>query len=745
MAKKAKKFKKPVKPAKKKVLKARKIVLKKKSARGGSAVGGKTVKKPAVKKSKIKVKIKTKVKAKAKIKSKAKSKVKAKKLKVISKAEFAAAIEPKADSRINLPVETKADEELNTAETTEVLLSADKIYYPSKEILDKALVKNYDAIIKAAAENPEKFWEDAARDISWTHAWSKVLDKDNKPFYKWFVGAKTNLAYNAVDRHIEAGKGAKTAILWEDETGRTRKYTYLELFKEINKMANALKSLGIGKGDRVAIYMPNVPEIAISMLACAKIGAMHSVVYAGYSAMALTDRIQDAQAKILITADGSFRRGKIVNLKDVVDKAVANCPTIQKVVVVKNNEQPVNFNAAKDVWYHELIKGQSEEAKCEEMDAEDPAFVLYTSGTTAKPKGIVHAVGGYMVGVLRTIKWVFDLHGDEVLWCTADPGWITGHSYIIYGPLLAGITTLMYEGVPDMPEPDRIWKTVEKYKVNILYTAPTLIRAMAKYGNEWPAKHEMKSLRILGSVGEPLNPAAWLWYNKYVGKNRCPIMDTWWQTETGMHMLTPLPCAPLKAGSVTKPFPGILADIVDKDGNQVEVGKGGYLVILNQWPSMVRTIFNNPDRYVKTYWEEIPGFYASGDIAFKDKDGFFWIQGRGDDVLKIAGHRIGTAEVESAFVHHKAVAEAGVIGIPDPVKGEVIKAFLILKQGFIGSDELKKELLLAVRHALGPVAVIGDIAFVDSLPKTRSGKIMRRVLKARELGLPEGDTSALVS
>lgn len=718
----------------------------------------KKIKKPALRQTQGKLKSakKKKVvkkaakKVKAKVKPKTKARTKAKKLKAIPKTKFAAIIGSKPEKEISKPEIAKKEvgksEALNTAETTEVLLSADKIYYPSKEILDKSIVKDYDAVLKIAAANPEKFWEEAAKDITWFAPWTKVLDKDKKPFYKWFVGAKTNIAYNAVDRHVEAGKGAKTAILWEDETGRSRKYTYLELFKEVNKMANALKSLGVGKGDRVAMYMPNIPEIAISMLACAKIGAMHSVVYAGYSAMALTDRIQDAQAKVLITADGSFRRGKVINLKDVVDKAVANCPTVQKVIVVKNNEQPINFNAAKDVWYHELIKDKSEEAKCEEMDAEDPAFVLYTSGTTAKPKGIVHAVGGYMVGVLRTIKWVFDLHGDEVHWCTADPGWITGHSYIIYGPLFAGITTLMYEGVPDMPEPDRIWKVIEKYNVNILYTAPTLIRAMAKYGNEWPAKHEMKSLRILGSVGEPLNPAAWLWYNKYVGKNRCPIMDTWWQTETGMHMLTPLPCAPLKAGSVTKPFPGIIADIVDKDGKQVEVGKGGYLVILNQWPSMVRTIFNNPDRYVKTYWQEIPGgVYASGDIAFKDKDGFFWIQGRGDDVLKIAGHRIGTAEVESAFVHHPAVAEAGVIGIPDPVKGEVIKAFLILKQGFTGSDDLKKELLKTVRHELGPVAVIGDIAFVDSLPKTRSGKIMRRVLKARELGLPEGDTSALVS
>jgi len=643
------------------------------------------------------------------------------------------------------PKKTIKLEKADTGETTDVLLSAQKIYKPSRDIVENAIVKDYDKTLKEAAENPEKFWEEAARDIKWFQPWTQVLDKSNKPFYKWFTGAKTNLSYNALDRHIEAGKGEKIAILWEDETGRTRKYTYLELFKEVGKMTNALKSIGIAKGDRVAIYMPNVPEIAVSMLACARIGAMHSVVYAGYSAMALTDRIQDAQAKVLITADGSFRRGKVINLKDVVDKAVVNCPTIQKVIVVKNNDQPIAFNPERDIWYHDFIKNQSETADYALMDSEDPAFVLYTSGTTAKPKGIIHAVGGYIVGVLRTIKWVFDLHGDEVFWCTADPGWITGHSYIIYGPLLAGVTTVMYEGVPDMPEPDRIWQVVEKYNVNVLYTAPTLIRAMAKYGNEWPAKHEMRSLRILGSVGEPINPAAWLWYYEFVGKKRCPIMDTWWQTETGMHMITPLPAAPLKAGSATKPFPGIIADVVDKDGKKVKVGKGGYLVILNQWPAMVRTIFNNPDRYVKTYWDEIKGVYFTGDIAFKDKDGFFWIQGRGDDVLKIAGHRIGTAEVESAFVRHPAVAEAGVIGIPDPVKGEVIKAFLILKQGFTGSDELKKELLLAVRHALGPVAVIGDIAFVDSLPKTRSGKIMRRVLKARELGLPEGDTSALVS
>jgi acetyl-CoA synthetase len=471
---------------------------------------------------------------------------------------------------------------------------------------------------------------------------------------------------------------------------------------------------------------------------------MHSVVYAGFSAQALADRILDAKAKIVFTADGSWRRGKPVDLKHTVDEAVALSKSVKKVIVVKNNKQAVDFVPGRDVWYDDFVKGQPTEAKCAQMDSEDPAFVLYTSGTTSKPKGIVHVHGGYPVGVLRTIRWVFDLKGDEIFWCTADPGWITGHSYIIYGPLLAGITTVQYEGVPDMPEPDRIWAMVDKYKVNVLYTAPTLIRAMMKYGNEWPDKHPMESLRILGSVGEPINPEAWKWYYQHIGKRRCPIMDTWWQTETGMNMITPLPSAPLKAGSACKPFPGIIAEVVDKKGKKVPVGKGGYLVILNQWPSMIRTIFNSPERYLKTYWKEIKGVYFAGDIAFKDKDGYFWIQGRSDDVLKVAGHRIGTAEVEASFNSHPAIVETGVIGVPDPVKGEVIKAFVILKTGHTGSDELKADIVKHVRKSIGPVAVIKDIEFTDKLPKTRSGKIMRRVLKAKELGLPLGDTSSLI-
>ena len=629
---------------------------------------------------------------------------------------------------------------------TEVLLSNQKKFKPSKKVIQNANVKNYEAELKRAAKNPIKFWEEAAGELRWFKKWDKIFDDSNKPFYKWFTGAKCNLAYNALDRHIEEGKiNKKAAILWEDETGRTRKFTYEELYYEVNKLVNALRSIGVDRGDRVAIYMPNIPEIVFAMLACAKIGAMHSVVYAGFSSKALRDRIDDAQAKVLFTADGSFRRGKVIDLKSIVDNALKGCKSIKNVIVAKNNKAKINFNKERDIWYNDFVKGFSKYAHCAEMDAEDPAFVLYTSGTTSKPKGVIHVHGGYPVNVLRTMKYVWDIKGDEIYWCTADPGWITGHSYIIYGPLLAGITTLMYEGVPDMPKPDRIWRVVEKYKVNVLYTAPTLIRAMMKYGTKWPGMHKMPSLKILGSVGEPINPEAWKWYYKYVGKNHCPIMDTWWQTETGANMLTPLPSAPLKAGSACKPFPGIIADVVDKKGKPVKSGKGGFLVIKNQWPSMIRTIFNNPERYIKTYWSEIKDVYFTGDVAFKDKDGYFWVQGRTDDVLKVAGHRIGTAEVESSFVSHKAVVEAAVIGVPDPVKGEVIVAFVTLGAKVKASDELKMELKKHVRQGIGPVAVIKEIKFIDKLPKTRSGKIMRRVLKAKELGQALGDTSAMVN
>ncbi len=631
-----------------------------------------------------------------------------------------------------------------SGDLTEVLTQNQKLYPPNKTVVKKSHVVDYEKTLKSARRNPKKFWAKAAEEIDWFRKWDKILDESNKPFYKWFVGGKTNLAYNALDRHIGTKTENKKAILYEDEKGNTQQYSYLDLYYEVNQLVNALKKLKIKKGDRIAIYMPNIPQTAIALLACTKLGAIHSVVYAGYSAKALEERIKDAQAKILITADGSYRRGKYIQLKTIADKAADKCKTIKKVIVVKHNKQKIKFNKKKDIWYHQLIETESRQATATKMDAEDIAFVLYTSGTTSKPKGVVHVHGGYAVNVLRTIKWVFNLHGDEIFWCTADPGWITGHSYIIYGPLMAGVTTLMYEGVPDKPKPDNIWKIIEKYKVNVLYTAPTLIRLMMKYGTQWPRQYKMNSLRILGSVGEPINPEAWKWFYKYVGKNRCPIMDTWWQTETGANMITPLPSAPLKAGSAGKPFPGIIADVVDKKGKPVPQGKGGYLVIKNQWPSIIRTIFKNPERYKKTYWQPIKGYYFSGDVAFKDKDGYFWIQGRTDDVLKVAGHRLGTAEIESAFVHHPSVVEAGVIGLPDPIKGESIKAFIILKQKIKGTNKLKEELRQTVRHTIGPVAVIKDIEFVDKLPKTRSGKIMRRVLKAKELGQPLGDTSALV-
>jgi acetyl-CoA synthetase len=638
-------------------------------------------------------------------------------------------------------------ENVEVKEATEALLGEQRVFRPLPEVVVEANVspKEYQEALERGLRDPEGFWEEAAEELDWFKKWDKVLDESNAPFYKWFVGAKCNITYNAVDRHIKTHRKNKVAIIWQGEpVNEKKKLTYYELYRRVNKFANVLKSLGLKKGDRVAIYMPNLLETAIAMLGCAKIGVIHTVVYAGFSAMALRERVNDAKAKVIVTADGLYRNGKIINLKETVDEAMIECPTVEHVIVVQRTGQPIDMSDGRYLWWHDLMEGVSDECEPEILDSEHPLYILYTSGTTGKPKGILHVHGGYMVGISRTLKWVFDLKETDIYWCAADVGWVTGHSYIVYGPLICGATTVMYEGHPLYPKPDRMWQIIDKFGINILYTAPTTIRMLMRFGSELPRRYSLKTLRLLGTVGEPINPEAWIWYYQNVGRERCPVMDTWWQTETGAFMITPLPVSLLKPGSATKPFPGIHADVVDKEGKPVPPGKGGFLVIKRPWPSMLRTLWGDPDRYVKQYWNVIPGdVYTTGDVARKDEDGYFWIQGRADDVMNIAGHRIGTAEVESAFVAHPAVAEAACIGVPDPVKGEVAKVFVILKKGYEPSDELDKELRQHVRKELGPIVIIKSIQFVDSLPKTRSGKIMRRVLKAQELGLDPGDLTTL--
>ncbi len=621
-----------------------------------------------------------------------------------------------------------------------------EIYYPSEEVVAQARIKDDEALRQEAAADPPAFWEARARELEWFAPWERVLDDSEAPFYKWFIGAKVNIVHNALDRHLKTWRRNKLALIWEGEDGSQRTYSYYQLWREVNRFANVLRSMGVRKGDRVTIYMPRIPELAIAMLACARIGAIHSVVYGGFSVEALAERIEDAESRVLITADGGFLRGKIVRLKEIADEAVKRAPVVETMIVVRRTGHEVEMEPGRDFWYHELMalpiaKG---EAEIEVMDAEDPLFILYTSGTTGKPKGVVHVHGGYMVGIYTTLMYAFDLKDEDLWWCAADPGWITGHSYIVYGPLLCGATGFMYEGAPDYPYPDRWWSLIEKHGITILYTAPTAIRGLMRYGDSWPARHDLSSLRLLGTVGEPINPEAWRWYHRVIGGGRCPIIDTWWQTETGNFMITPLPVTPLKPGSATKPFPGITADVVDEEGKPVPPGQEGYLVIKGPWPAMLRTLYKDPERYRKQYWEKIPGgVYTTGDSAKKDEDGYFWIIGRVDDVIKVSGYRLGTAEIESALVSHPAVAEAAVVAVPHEIKGNVIHAFVILKHGFSPSPQLAEELREHVGHEMGPIAKPAQIEFVEKLPKTRSGKIMRRVLRAQLLGQPVGDLSTL--
>jgi acetyl-CoA synthetase len=627
---------------------------------------------------------------------------------------------------------------------TTVLLEEKRIFKPNVETVERAHVKNWENEIEKG-KNFQAYWEEKAEELEWFKKWDKVLDETNKPFYQWYVNGKINLTYNAVDRWIYTEKRNQVAILYINERGGEEKLTYYELYRQVNKMANGLKNLGVKKGETVSMYLPMCPELLISMLACAKIGAVHSVVYSGLSVGAFVERMNDANAKILITADGTYRRGKIINLKKISDEALLQCPTIETVIVLQHTGNEINVSdlSGREIFYDRFLEGEPAECEPEWMDAEDPLFILYTSGSTGKPKGVLHTTGGYMVGVATTLKNIFDIQKDDLWWCTGDIGWITGHSYVIYGPLLLGTTTMVYEGAPDYPDPGAWWNIIEKHGVTKFYTAPTAIRHLMRFGNKYPNIYNLSSLRILGTVGEPINPEAWMWFYKNVGKEKAPIMDTWWQTETGMHLISPLPSAYLKPGSATKPFPGVDADVVDEDGNPVPLGKGGYLVIKKPWPAMFRTLYEDEERFQEVYWNQIPGVYKAGDMARKDEDGYFWIQGRSDDVLKIAGHRVGTAEVESAFVSHPAVAEAAVIGKSDPIKGQVIKAFLILKEGYQLKTKLIEELNKHVRYELGPVAVIGEMEQVEKLPKTRSGKIMRRVLRAKESGEDLGDTSTL--
>ncbi|MGI8905930.1 MAG: acetate--CoA ligase [Candidatus Sumerlaeaceae bacterium] len=630
----------------------------------------------------------------------------------------------------------------------ESVLREDRKFQPQEEFAKNARISSfaeYERMYKHSVDDPEGFWaQQAEQELEWFKKWDTVLEWE-APFAKWFIGGKLNISYNCLDRHVKAGRGGKAALIWEGEPGDSRTLTYAELLAEVEKFSSALKGLGVEAGDRVAIYMPLVPEAAVAMLSCARIGATHSVVFGGFSSEALKDRINDAECKVVITADGGYRRGTVIALKKNVDDALTGTPSVQTCIVLKRTGQDVTWQEGRDVWYHDLIAKADAACPAAQLDSEHPLYILYTSGTTGKPKGVVHTTAGYLLCTHLTTKYVFDIKDDDVYWCTADIGWVTGHSYVVYGPLSCGATVLMYEGAPNHPQPDRFWEIIDKHKVSIFYTAPTAIRAFIKWGEAWPKKHGLSSLRLLGTVGEPINPEAWMWYRDVIGHGKCPIVDTWWQTETGAIMITPLPgVTPTKPGSGTLPFFGIVPDVVSREGKSLPANTGGLLIIRKPWPSMLRTIYGDPERFKKAYFSDFPGIYFTGDGARRDSDGYFWIMGRVDDVINVSGHRLGTMEIESALVSHTKVAEAACVGRPDDLKGQAICAFVTLEQGYDPTDELKQELRKHVAKEIGSLAKPDDIRFTEMLPKTRSGKIMRRLLRDIAAGNATiGDTTTL--
>ena len=625
-------------------------------------------------------------------------------------------------------------------------MTENPIYRPDPDAVAASWVPEPEALYASAKADPQGFWADRATELEWFEPWQQVLDDSNAPFFKWFTGAKTNIVLNAIDRHLTGPYRNKLALIWVAEDGReSRTFSYFSLAREVDKMANIIKSMGVVKGDRVSIYMPRIPEIFFAMLACAKIGAVHSVIFGGYSSDALQARIDDSESKLVITADGAWINGSVFEMKKIVDEAIRFSPSVENVLVVKRTDCDVVMDPLRDHWYHDMAALPVAKGACptEQLDAEDPLFILYTSGSTGKPKAVLHTHAGYMVGTHTTLKYAFDIRDEDRWWCTADPGWITGHSYLVYGPLLNGATIFMFEGGPTYPYPNRWWQLIEHYGINIFYTAPTAIRSLMRFGDAWPKRHDLSTLRLLGSVGEPINPEAWEWFHRVIGDGKCPIIDTWWQTETGMFQICPVPSIPLKPGSAGRPFFGQDAEIVDEHDTPLPDGEQGFLVLKNPWPAMLRTLYKDDQRYLDSYWTKFPGRYLAGDSARRDADGDFWVIGRTDDVIMVSGHRLGTAEVEAALISHAGVAEAAAVGLPHEVKGQAIHATLVLRPGWAGDEALKEEIRKHVAAHLSPIAKPDTLEFAEKLPKTRSGKILRRVLKARALGEDEGDLSTL--